>query len=150
MTRRWPVGVAALLLLAPLAAGCAEDDPFEAYCSEVEAQQAGLSEVLAPGDRTALLDALPSFRRLAEKAPEDLRDEWRTVTTRLEALQEALEEAGVDPASYDREAPPAGLDRAERRAIDAAARGLATPEMQAALDGVQQQARDVCKTPLFL
>ena len=147
--------VAALLtaLLAaatPALGGCGEDDPFEAYCEEVEAQQAALSEDLAGGEATGLIDALPEFERLEAKAPDDLQDEWDTVISRIGALVGALEDAGVDPASYDREKPPADLSPEDRKAIDAAARALVTPEMARALAGVEQQARDVCKTPLTL
>lgn len=149
--RRTRGGACALLLVATFAmAGCGEDDPFAAYCDEVEAQQTALSEDLAGGEATGLIDALPEFEKLAAKAPDDLSDEWGTVTSRIGALVAALEEAGVDPATYDRKKPPAGLADEEKKAIDDAARAMATPEMAQALAGVEQQARDVCKTPLTL
>jgi hypothetical protein len=141
----------ALLAAASLAlAGCGEDDPFAAYCEEVKAQQAALSEDLAGGEATGLINALPEFEKLEAEAPDDLQDEWDTVTSRIGALVEALEDAGVDPASYDREKPSADLRGEDRKAIDAAAQALVTPEMAQALAGVEQQARDVCKTPLVL
>jgi hypothetical protein len=127
-----------------------EDDPFAAYCDEVKAQQAALSEDLAGGETTGLIDALPEFEKLASKSPDDLRDEWHTVTSRIGSLVDALESAGVDPATYNRRKPPAGLSDADRDAIDAAARSMARPEMVQALAGVEQQARDVCRTPLTL
>ena len=142
---------AALVAVAPLTlAGCGEDDPFAAYCEEVEAQQATLSEDLAGDEATGLIDALPEFERLADKAPSDLRDEWQTVISRIESLRDALGSAGVDAATYDRSEPPPGITAEEKDAIDAAAQALATPEMARALAGVEQQARDVCKTPLTL
>jgi hypothetical protein len=97
-----------------------------------------------------LIDALPAFEKLAAKAPDDLQDEWDTVTSRIGDLVAALEDADVDPATYDRKRPPEGLTREEQDSIDAAAKALATPEMTEALNGVEQQARDVCKTPLTL
>ncbi len=141
---------ACLIAVSSLVAGCGEDDPFEVYCDEVKAQQEALTEDLAGGSATALIDALPEFERLREKSPDDLRDEWDTVTARIGDLVEALEDAGVDPATYDGRKPPAELSTEQRKAIDTAARALVTPEMAAALDGVEQQARDVCKTPLAL
>jgi len=144
--------VAAVLLgvVACVLTGCGDDDPFEAYCDEVEAQQQALSDKLAEQDATSLIDALPEFEKLREKSPDDLRDEWDTVTSRIGALEDALEDAGVDPATYDRKKPPSGLTDEQRSEIEAAARALATPEMVAALDGVEQQARDVCRTPLVI
>jgi hypothetical protein len=148
------VRVAGAVLLAVgsvLLVGCGDDDdPFASYCEQVEAQRPALSEALAAGGPTGLIDALPAFEKLAAKAPDDLQDEWDTVTSRIGDLVSALEDADVDPATYDRNRPPAGLTREEQDAIDAAAKALATTEMTEALNGVEQQARDVCKTPLTL
>lgn len=149
--RRIVLRVTALAALSTLVVACGEDDdPFETYCKEVKAQRKSLSEDLAGGTPTALIQALPEFERLQDKSPSDLEDEWATVTSRIGDLVGALEDAGVDPATYDRRQPPPGLTDDERDAIDAAAQALATAEMKAALDGVEQQARDVCKTPMTL
>jgi hypothetical protein len=115
-----------------LVAGCGDDadpyavpDRFEDYCDEVKAQQLPLgADLEAGGSTTGLIKALPRF--------------------------EALEDAGVDPASYDRRHPPAGLDREHKEAIDAAATSLVSATTGHAMSSVQQHARDVCKTPLTL
>jgi hypothetical protein len=135
-----------LLAAALLVTGCA--DQKEKYCDAVEQHQQELGEVLGGGSPDALLQALPIFRDLAEDAPEDLRDEWRTVIDALEGLDQALDDAGVDPATYDRDHPPAGLSQADQAAIDAAARRLTSEQTVTALSGVDQQAKDVCGTPL--
>lgn len=140
----------AVVVVPGLAACGGEDDPFAAYCAEVEAQQEPLSEALATDEPTALIEALPSFEKLAAKAPDDIVDEWSVVTKGIQRLVEVLDEAGVDPATYDREHPPAGLTPEQQGLIDAAARQLTSPDNVAAFEGVQQQARDVCKTPLSL
>ena len=145
--RRRP-GIAAVLLLLAVAGGCA--DQQEQYCDAVEAHQEQLSELLAGADEGALLEALGPFRELAEDAPTDIQDEWRLVIDRIEALGGALEAADVDPASYDAAQPPAGLDDADRTAITEAARDLGAEETQRALADLEQQALDVCQTPLVL
>lgn len=144
-----------LLVLVPLLAsavtGCGgEEDPFAGYCEEVQAQQKPLTEALAVGGPTALIEALPSFEALADAAPDDITDEWSVVIGGIQRLVDTLEEAGVDPATYDRENPPAGVTSEQRDRIDAASRQLTAPDSVTALEGVQQQARDVCKTPLSL
>ena len=139
-----------LLLLLTVLAGCGEDEPFADYCEEVKSQQKPLTEAAAQQDTLGLIAALPSFEALQAKSPDDLTDEWAVVTKRIQVLVDALEEADVDPATYDREEPPEGLSEEDRAAIDAAARELASPAMVVALEGVQQQARDVCKTALSL
>lgn len=142
--------VLAALLLLPILAACGDDDPFAAYCEEVKTQQKPLSEAAAQSDTTGLIAALPSFEALEEKSPDDIADEWAIVTQRIQVLVDALETADVVPATYDRKNPPEGLSEEDRAAIDAAARELASPGMVVALEGVQQQARDVCKTPMSL
>ena len=137
---------AALVVIALLATGCA--DQKEKYCDAVEDHQQELGEVLGDGSPDALLKALPIFEDLADQAPDDLRDEWRTVIDALEGLQQALEDAGVDPATYDRDDPPEGLSQADQDAIDAAASELTSDATVTAFSGVDQQAKDVCGTPL--
>jgi hypothetical protein len=136
----------AVLAVALLLTGCA--DQQEKYCDAVEDHQQELGEVLGEGSPDALLKALPIFRGLADDAPEDLRDEWRTLIDAVAGLQGALEDAGVDPATYDRDDPPEGLSQADQEAIDAAARQLTSDGTLAALTGIDQQAKDVCGTPL--
>ncbi len=123
---------------------------FEDYCAEVVDRRDEIGEAVAAGPTTGLIRALPSFRALAEKAPDDIRDEWAVVISRVEELAEAFEKAGADPATYDREDPPDDVSPEDRQAIEAAAVRLGSRETSEALAGVDQQARDVCKTPLSL
>ena len=137
--------VALLLGLVPALTGCGQD-----YCGTVEEHQAALTDVTASGSPAALLDALPIFRDLQEQAPEDIRDDWQTFLDPLRELDDALRDAGVDPASYDEEDLPADLSDLERTRIEAAGATLADPAVVRAFDSVQQQAKDVCHTPLSL
>jgi hypothetical protein len=61
-----------------------------------------------------------------------------------------LEDAGVDPSSYDPKHPPPGLTPAQRDGIRQAAAQLAAPDVAQALTSVQQEVLDVCHTPLDL
>lgn len=130
--------------------GSDDDDPFASYCSEVESRREQVGAALAAGPEVGLIRALPSFEALAAKAPDDIRADWQLVVSRIGDLDRALSEAGVDAATYDREDPPASVSAADRQAIDTAAVRLGSRETAAALSRVQQQARDVCKTPLSL
>ena len=134
-----------VLCLAPALAACGHD-----YCDSIEEYQAELTDITASGSPAALLRALPIFRDLQEQSPDDIRDDWRTFLDPLEELDDALRDAGVDPASYDRERLPADLSEEERQRIEEAALALAGPAVRRAFDSVQQQAKDVCHTPMSL
>lgn len=125
-----------------------DDDPFADYCAEVQQQQKPITEATALGAPQALLVALPSFEALSAEAPDDLVDDWAVVVDRISALQAALDAAGIDAATYDPDHPPADLTDADQARLTAAASGLLTVSMKNALDSVEQQALDVCKTAL--
>jgi hypothetical protein len=138
--------VAALLL--PFLAACGSDQ--DEYCDAVESHQQELSDIVGSGDPDALLKALDVLEELQDKAPGDITDEWQQVVSRIEALRDALDAAGVDPATYDRDKPPTDLGAEDQAAIDAAAKQLGSGTTLRALQDLDQQARDVCKTPLTL
>ena len=117
---------ACLLVLVPLLGACA--DRQDAYCSAVEEHQEELTRITTDGERDSLLRALEIFRDLESKAPSDVTDEWQQVVSRIEDLDDALRAADVD----------------------AAARELGSETTQRAFGDLQQQARDVCHTPLSL
>lgn len=148
MRRLVALGAALGVVLAALVA-CGGSDQDE-YCAAVEDHQQELSDLVGSGDPDALLQALDAFRDLQDKAPGDITDEWQQVVTSIEALQQALDDAGIDPATYDRDHPPAGLSAEDRARIDAAAKQLGGGTTLRALQDLDQQARDVCKTPLTL
>lgn len=135
-------------LLLPLLGGCGSDR--DEYCDAVRDHQQELSEIVGSGDPDALLKALDVFEDLQDRAPGDITDEWQQVVTSIQGLQRALEDAGVDPTTYDRDDPPAGLSADDRARIDAAAKALGSGTTLRALQDLDQQSRDVCKTPLTL
>lgn len=126
------------------------EDPYADYCASVEQERAVIGAAVEQGAGSGLIRALPSFERLAAEAPEDIADDWDQVIAGVEHLADELEAAGVDPATYDRDSPPEGLTSAERRRIDAAAAALNDPATNESMKSVQQQALDVCGTPLNL
>jgi len=144
------VGVVALVLaVTPWATSCGSDDDYSAYCDAVKAHRDGLTETLAEGD-AGLLAAIPTFEDLRDQAPADIRDDWTTVVDALTGLQEALDDAGVKASDYKQGVAPKGVTAAQRKAIAAAATKVSSTTTQKASLSVQQQARDVCHTPLTL
>ena len=153
--RRTPAVVVAVALAASVllgAAGCgtSADDRRADYCDAVEQQSEHVRKTVAEGGPGAFLDVLPALQDLADQAPSDLEDEWRTLLDALEGLRDALDETGLEPGDLqDGGGLPAGLSAEGRRTVRGAASVLASPEVVAATQGIEQQARDVCKKPLL-
>lgn len=139
--------LAAVLLLVPLLAGCA-DDPQADYCDVVEEHQVALSDIAASDDAGAIFGALDAYEDLEDAAPRDIADDWSAVIEPLRDLEQALIDEGADPASYAADAPPADLDADGRAAIGTAARAVGSEQTVTAMAAVEQHALDVCGTPL--
>ena len=142
---RLAVASALALVVLPLTAGCGGGQD---YCDKVTAHQSELGSIAGGGDRTALLQALPILEDLEGSAPDDIADDWQLLVTRIRALETALRNADVDPATYDPSHPPAGLSDADVAAIRRAAAELAAADTREAISRVQQEVLDVCHTPL--
>ena len=140
-----------LLLLLGVVAACSEsaEDVRADYCETVSERQVELTELMAQEGPTTLLDARDVLGDLAEVAPRDIRDEWDQVLDAIDGLDKALDEAGVDAATYDADDPPEGVTKDQQQAIARAADQLATIETVEAWEGVKQHAKDVCQTPLY-
>ena len=146
MTRARVVVAVVSVALLPLT-GCGGGD---GYCGAVKDHQSDLGSIAQGGDRAALLQALPILEDLGARAPDDVADDWHLLTTRIKALDTALEHAGVDPATYDATHPPAGLSAEDLGLIRRAAAELAASDTRQAFATVQQEVLDVCHTPLEL
>ena len=138
---------AAVLLVAVALSGCSSD-PQEAYCDAVAEHQEELTDVAASEDTGALFDALDTYDELRERAPRDIADEWDAVIDPLRELERVLDDHGVDASTYTSDEPPADLDAAGRREIEAAAREVGSEQTVTAMAAVEQHALDVCGTPL--
>jgi hypothetical protein len=138
--------VAVLALLLGLTAGCGGDDG-QHYCAMVEKEAPGLTRMVDEAGQAGLLEVLPTLEELARSAPEDVEDDWHVFLSAIRDLRDTLEETGVDPRKVGK--LPEDLPADDRKAITAAASRLLTSEVTAAAETIDQQALDVCHTPLL-
>jgi hypothetical protein len=142
--------VAASSVLVLLAATGCGGSSVEDYCAQLDQDRTKLADIVSSESPTALLTNLPLLRGLAEKSPEDLADEWQTFIGALEGLDRALDRAGVKPSAFVGGKPPAGLSASDRQQVADAAAQIETDDVVAAVSGIEQQGRDVCKVNLGL
>ena len=141
-------GTAAGLALAVLGgtlAGCGNDTG--SYCDTLAEQKAELRRLSDSADQPAA-DTLAStgevLETLRDAAPDDLVDEWETVSFAWQDLEDAVQRAGVPLSELDPDQRPEGVSPEEYAAVTDAAGALAGAEVTDAADGIEQQALDVC------
>ncbi len=145
--RRLAAGASvAVVLLA--SGGCG--DPEQKYCSALRADQEAFSQMQADTSGVALLRQRTLLHRLADKAPDDLRDEWQVFLGALDGFAGTLEDLHVAPGDFVDGQPPPGLSDADRTRIANAASALSSDDVVEAANGIEQQAKDVCKLQLGL
>lgn len=138
--------VATLLLVAPTACG----DQEKGYCDALESDQKMFAEMAEDTNGLALLEHRTRLHALAEKAPDDLDDEWQTFLGAIDAFSSTLSDLGVKPDDFVDGSPPAGLSPTDRTRIANAASELSSEDVVEAANGIEQQAKDVCKLQLGL
>jgi len=143
--------IAAIMLttvLLSLSAGCG--DPEKAYCGALSADQRMFAEMQDDTSGLALLRHRSALHHLAGQAPDDLSDEWQTFLGAIDAFARTLDEARIKPDDFVDGQAPAGLDAQTRTRIANAASELAADDVVEAANGIEQQAKDVCKVQLGL
>lgn len=137
---------AALVLAAVVLLGSCADEGEE-YCEVLAEEQQTLTKLADDsaegGD--VLTPTLESFARLQETAPDELQDEWDTLAAAYEALVDAVQAAGIEPAEYDPENPPDDLSAKEANRLAAVASKLRSSRVAEAAGGIQDHAREVCE-----
>jgi hypothetical protein len=137
----------AIVLVGGLA-GCGDRE--KSYCAALEADQEKFATVQEDAGGVGLLKLRTTLHALAEKAPDDLTDEWQTLLGAIDAFAQTLDDAGVKPGDFVNGQPPAGLSEAARTRIASAASELSSTDVVEAANGIEQQAKDVCKLQLGL
>ena len=139
--------VAALVLVSGGVLWWALERP-KGYCDQVAAHTAAVQA--GQGAMQNLVEGLPELEELGGAAPSDLKDEWQVLVNAVRGFRQAFDDTGVDPSAADLAALPDSVTAEQRQRIKDAASVLVSAEVKAAVSGIEQQALDVCHTPLQL
>lgn len=140
-----------VLLLGALLGGCSGGDgggDGGDYCQTLKDEQqtlTDLSKKASPkGGTDVLTPTLQAFERLKEAAPQELQDEWETLVVAYQALADAVQRAGIDPADYRPDQPPPGLSKEQAAQLAAVADKLSSQRVLEAAQGIEDHAKAVC------
>jgi hypothetical protein len=145
--RRLAAGVLAGVLALGVQ-GCGDQE--KGYCKALTGDQGVFAAMQDDPSGIGLLKHTSTLHELADKAPDDLDDEWQTFLGAIDAFETTLKDAGVKADDFVDGKPPADLTAADRARIANAASELSSEDVVEAATGIEQQAKDVCKLQLGL
>ncbi len=139
--------VTSTLLIGVLAACGGGDGPDSDYCKDLEAAKPSLESLKSNG-AAQLQDVFEVTHELADEAPGDVKDAWKTYDKAITDIEKALKDAGVGPKellSLQRGEVPEGVDQKKLRGLPVTFQKLDSPAVAKASDKIAQHAKDVCK-----
>ena len=120
----------------------------EAYCEQLRTDEKFFSAVSgADADPSQFGEAVDRLHGLADKAPDEIAEEWGTLDTAFTEVETVLAEAGITPedlAGLKRGEIPEGVDVSKLRAIGPKIKQLDSPELQDAATTIRKHAKSEC------
>jgi hypothetical protein len=148
--------VAAAALGLGLLSACGSDDGGKAggssgdYCNDLKAAKKEV-DALKGGDFSDLQKTTDAMHKLADEAPDELKDDWDTLVTGVDKLVAALKKAGLDDsdmATLQSGQIPDGVDMDALTGLMTEIQALDTDKFQAAGDNINKHAKDKCGVDL--
>ena len=142
--------LAVLALSAGLLTACGGSSS-DAYCSELKSDKVYF-ESIGSGDNIGKIDqAFEKFHSLADKAPDEVADDWKVLDDAITTVQKALKDAGVtfaDLAKAQSGQLPKGVDPAKLQAILPKLQALTNAKFEKASKAIEKHAKDTCDVNL--
>lgn len=142
------VGLAALALSASLVTGCGNST--DAYCNDLEATVDELGS-LTGTDADSMEKAFDAISALADDAPDEVKDEWQILDEQMEAIDDALDEAGLEFSDLGQLSTgqlPEGVTEEQLTELGEKLQNLSGDEVQEAADTISEHAKDECDVDL--
>jgi hypothetical protein len=122
------------------------------YCSELKADKAYFESFNGDNpDLSKLDEVFTRMHQLADDAPSDVADDWKTLDTAITTMETALKEAGLKPsdlASLQSGQLPQGVDPSKLQALLPKLQALSSADVSAAGDAITKNAKDQCGVDL--
>lgn len=169
---RVTVIVSTVVLSAGLLAGCGSgdgDDKASAdksssdkgssagdYCAQLKDAKADFDTLESDSpDFSKFDDAIARFHELADAAPDEVADDWKTLDGALSSMEKALADAGLkieDLAAITAGKLPEGMTAEDVQELgpklQTAFSGLETDEVEKAGDAIEKHAKSECDVDL--
>jgi phage-related tail protein len=169
MIRKTTIVSAVLLLSTGVLAGCGSDDTKKSsgdtkadsssgssYCDLLKASKddisAFTSDTAGAPDFSKFDDIVDRLGKIADKAPDQVADDWKTLTDALASLTEALDDAGTNIQDFMTAATtgklPEGVSKEDLQALVQKLSAVQSSDIQEAGAAITKDAKDECGVDL--
>lgn len=146
--------VAAAALGLCLLTACGDDNGDKAsggdYCNDLKSAKKDV-DALKGGDLKDIEKTVDTMHKLADEAPDDIKDDWKTLVDGVDKLVAALKKAGLDDkdmATLQSGQIPDGVDMSALQNLMTEIQALDTSAFQKAGDNFNKHAKDKCGVDL--
>ena len=148
---RTPIVVAALALSLSSLTACGSDSS-SAYCKELKSDKAYFASFSGSNPDLSKLDnAFDRLHSLADKAPDEIADDWKTLDGAITSITNALKDAGIsfaDIAKMQQGQIPKGADPQKLAALAPKLQAMSTAKVEKASKNIEKHAKDTCNVTL--
>lgn len=144
----WSAIIASVFAVGVLS-GCGGGDT-EAYCDDLKDAKSTFDS-MSDGDLENFDEVFPAFEKLSGEAPDEVKDDWKTLNDAMQELKAALEDAGVTPddlAGLTSGDIPEGADAQKLAELPDKLQKLNSSELSDAGDNVAEHADEECDIDL--
>lgn len=148
---RLSIAIAALTLSLGSLTACGSD-ANSAYCKELKSDKAYFDSFSGDSpDLSKLDDAFNRLHSLADKAPDEIADDWKTLDKAITSITNALKDAGIDfgdIAKMQQGQLPKGADPQKIAALAPKLQAMASAKVKTASKNIEKHAKDTCDVTL--
>jgi hypothetical protein len=143
------------LVLAAVAALCASTltacgGGTKAYCDDLRSANKDFSS-LSGADFSKFDDAITQMHKLADEAPDPVKDDWKVLDDALNNFQDALKKAGLttdDLGKISQGQMPPNFDMSKLQQLQQDMQSLGDQKFQDASSAIEKHAKDECNVDL--
>lgn len=145
------LGLTATLLTA-CGGGGGSSSSSGSYCDELKSDKAYFESLSGSNADVSKLDTVfAKVHTLADKAPDNVSADWKTLDNAITTLENALKAAGIKPsdlAAMQKGQVPKGVDLQKLQALAPKLQALSSSDVSAAADKIAADAKKSCGVDL--
>ncbi len=139
-------------LLAACGGGGGSSSSSGSYCDELKSDKAYFESLSGSNADVSKLDTVfAKVHTLADKAPDNVSADWKTLDNAITTLENALKAAGIKPsdlAAMQNGQVPKGVDLQKLQALAPKLQALSSSDVSAAADKIAADAKKSCGVDL--